>query len=244
MSIRAARPSVKVIVGARQVGKSTLSRVQAPHLPYFNLDAPEIREALEAIAASLWARDVGPAILDECQKLPSVLEKVKFAWDEGGIGETLLTGSSQILLLQKVRESLAGRVSLHECWPMTLSELAVKAAGDPPPVPLLDALLRAQGNLETLLEAQPMRLVGVEDSVRRSAEDYLLRWGGMPALLHLEESHREDWLRDYVRTFLERDLADLARLHDLECEIRRKRPVNSGQSGRVPWWSESLQGTR
>ncbi len=28
------------------------------------------------------------------------------------------------------------------------------------------------------------------------------------------------------------------------CEIRRKRPVNSGQSGRVPWWSESLQGTR
>ena len=48
-----------VIIGARQVGKTTLSNVFAPHLPYHNLDAAEIRFALADVPATLWARDVG-----------------------------------------------------------------------------------------------------------------------------------------------------------------------------------------
>lgn len=236
-SLRGARESVRVVVGARQVGKSTLSAAVAPHLRYFNLDAAEVRDALAEIPAGLWSREVGPAILDECQKLPSILEKVKYAWDEGGIRETILTGSSQLLLLQKVRESLAGRVSLHECWPMMLSELAVVTPGDEPAVPLLDSLLRLSDPLDALLENVPSRLIGLEDSVRRVAEDHLLAWGGMPSLLHLQDAHREDWLRDYVSTFLERDLADLARLADLE-PFRKFERLCALRSGGILSYSE------
>lgn len=236
-SLENARQSIRVVVGARQVGKSTLSKMVGAHLKYFNLDAPEIRDALSAIPASLWARDVGPAILDECQKLPSVFEKVKYAWDENKIQDSVLTGSSQLLLLQRVRESLAGRISLHECWPLMLSELAVETYGDQPSVPLLHSLLCSEGALDSILEQQRSRYIGVEESVRIVAEDYLLRWGGMPALVHLNEAHREDWLRDYISTFLERDLADLARLNDLE-PFRKFQRLCALRSGGILSYSE------
>lgn len=47
------------------------------------------------------------------------------------------------------------------------------------------------------------------------AAEHLLSWGGMPALLHLDEGDRRDWLRSYIDTYLQRDLGDLARVRDL-----------------------------
>lgn len=54
-----------------------------------------------------WGRAVGPAILGEVQKVPAVFDKVKWAYDAGQLGFSLLLGSSRILLLDQVRESLA-----------------------------------------------------------------------------------------------------------------------------------------
>jgi len=51
--------------------------------------------------------------------------------------------------------------------------------------------------------------------MRQRAQDYLLKWGGMPALTALSENDRRQWLKDYEYTYLERDVADLARLDDL-----------------------------
>lgn len=48
------------------------------------------------------------------------------------------------------------------------------------------------------------------------AEEYLIRWGGMPALTGIKDEGRKiAWLRDYLITYLERDLADLSRMNDL-----------------------------
>ena len=55
-----------------------------------------------------------------------------------------------------------------------------------------------------------------DDAPRRHALDHLCRFGGMPELLRLDDADRREWLRSYQQTFLERDLIDLARLHDLE----------------------------
>ena len=47
-------------------------------------------------------------------------------------------------------------------------------------------------------------------------EEYLIRWGGMPALINIkDEVRKRAWLRDYLATYLERDLGDLARMNDL-----------------------------
>ena len=94
--------------GARQTGKTTLSKSAYPDLRYINLDAPENRDALKEISTSSWGRDVGNAVIDEAQKALVVFEKVKYSFDAGNVSFYVLTGSSQILLLKKIRETLAG----------------------------------------------------------------------------------------------------------------------------------------
>jgi predicted AAA+ superfamily ATPase len=59
----------------------------------------------------------------------------------------------------------------------------------------------------------------------------MLTWGGMPALLALDDVDRRQWLQAYGHTYLERDLADLARLDDLNPfrEFQRLAALRSGQ---------------
>jgi predicted AAA+ superfamily ATPase len=91
-----------VLTGARQTGKTTLAQSLFRDLRYVNLDATEDPEALRAIHTAAWDQAVGPAVLDEAQKEPSVFEKVKWAFDAGRIDLTVLLGSSRFLLLDDV----------------------------------------------------------------------------------------------------------------------------------------------
>lgn len=207
-------PRIILLTGARQTGKTTLARALYPDLAYLNLDASEQREAIRAVRADAWAATVGPAILDEAQKEPSLFDKVKFAFDAGQIERTVLLGSSQILMLQRVRETLAGRAFVYELWPLMASEIAHEGT-EAPPAPLLDRLLREPGSADELLGSLPPVRLG-EPAARAAASiDHLLKWGGMPALLSLPDAERAKWLQSYDATYLERDLGDLARLDDL-----------------------------
>ena len=203
-----------MITGARQTGKTTLARNFYSELKYINLDSPENRESVRLITAANWSRDMGNAVIDEAQKEPVVFDKIKYAYDDNKISFCALLGSSQILLLKKIRESLAGRVSIYELWPLLMSEIC---ADDNPPdckTPLIDKFFEEDGFMR-ILDSVPGVLMDKQDGLYKTAEEYLLRWGGMPALLPLAEEDRWKWLKDYEYTYLERDLADLARLDDL-----------------------------
>lgn len=200
-----------MITGARQTGKTTLARAVYPDLHYISLDEVEARLQLRELPTRAWANAVGTAVLDEAQKEPAIFEKVKFAYDQGEIDFSVLLGSSQITMLKKVRETLAGRVFIYELWPLLLSELT----GCAPQPPLLDRLLAQPGPVDALLAEEPAILLGEEASRLSEWLQYALVWGGMPGLLPLNEADRHDWLRSYTNTYLERDLADLARLDDL-----------------------------
>jgi len=200
-----------LLTGARQVGKTTLARAAYPALRYVNLDSAEDRSALRQVPTARWAAEVGPAVLDEAQKEPSLFEKVKHAYDAKAIDISVLLGSAQILMLQRVRESLAGRVFVYELWPLILGEIAAT-----PGLPLLVRLLAGDSRIEDVLGAEPRLLLSEQDEPRLAAFTHVARWGGMPELLHLDDADRRQWLRSYHDTWLQRDLADLARLRDLE----------------------------
>lgn len=208
------RRRLVVISGARQTGKTTLGRALYPHLRYLNLDAIEERETVRSLPTAVWGKTVGPALIDEAQKEPGVFDKVKYAYDEGDVRFSVLLGSSRILLLNRVRESLAGRAFVYELWPLTLSEIRAPAEA-PPARPLFDRLITAPEDFDDLVAAEPTRLFGEEGAARAEAFDHLADWGGMPELLSLDEDERREWLRSYQQTFLERDLADLGRVSDL-----------------------------
>ena len=204
-----------MLTGARQTGKTTLALQAFPNLRYVNLDLIETREQLRAVHSADWVARVGPAILDEAQKEPLVFDKVKAAFDSGALDTTVLLGSAQILMLQKVRESLAGRVIVFDLWPLMANEIGWPRTAGPPPVPLLELLLSQPGNADALLGTVPNVLVGENATRAALCIDHLLTWGGMPALLPLSEGDRRMWLQAYETTYLERDLGDIARLADL-----------------------------
>jgi predicted AAA+ superfamily ATPase len=204
-----------VVTGARQTGKTTLVKETYPDLHYVSLDAPENRDSLRQLVSAAWAATVGNAVIDEAQKEPTVFEKVKYAFDESSISFTVLTGSSQILLLKKIRESLAGRAYFFELWPLMPAEIAAPSSGKTLVTPMLDQLISA-GSVGALLSDVPPVLMAEAAHPWSEAEKHLLAWGGMPALLALPEEERFTWLKNYTYTYLERDLMDLARMEDLQ----------------------------
>ncbi len=229
-------PRLILLTGARQTGKTTLARAVYPDLRYVNLDAPEQREGLRAVRADQWAAAVGPAILDEAQKEPSLFDKVKFAFDAGQIERSVLLGSSQILMLQRVRETLAGRAFVYELWPLMAAELA-HAESDAPEPPLLDHLLARPGTMDALLADLPPVRLGPPAAAAAGAVGHLLAAGGMPSLLPLPDDERGKWLESYEVTYLERDLADLTRLSDL-VPFRRFQRLCALRSGQLLSFSE------
>ncbi len=205
---------IVLLTGARQTGKTTLVKKHYKDLRYINLDAVENREKINTITSDAWGRSIGKAIFDEAQKAPLIFEKIKYAYDDQQLDFSVLLGSSQILLLKQIRESLSGRVSLLELYPLMLCELITKPNEQIKP-PLFAQLLTGQP-INSILNKLPFILFQ-EETLYRQAEERLLQEGGMPALLNLAGYIEPlSWLRDYAYTYLERDLADLARLNDLE----------------------------
>jgi len=203
-----------LITGARQTGKTTLAKKYYNSLNYFNFDSSEIRLQAKEISSFSWGKSVGRAILDEAQKEPEIFEKIKYAYDKGDIDFSVILGSSQILLLKKIRESLAGRIFIYELWPLMLSEI-ITNENEKFSNALIDEVINSQ-NINDLLKSKPEVILSDENNLRMEAMRHLLTWGGMPELLSLDDDERLKWLKSYIYTYLERDLSDLARIDDLE----------------------------
>jgi predicted AAA+ superfamily ATPase len=131
---------ILTITGPRQSGKTTLSRLVAPDLPYFSLEDPDTRAlAIEDPRAFLRQVSDG-AILDEVQRAPELFSYLQGVVDsDRRMGRFILTGSSQFELIESITQSLAGRASMLTLLPFSLAEL--QAAGRAPST--VDALLHA-----------------------------------------------------------------------------------------------------
>ena len=194
-----------VVTGARQTGKSTLAEQLVPgRRRYLSLDELDVLDAARRDPEVLVGGS-DPVTLDEVQREPGILRAVKRAIDRDRLaGRFLITGSANLLLMRQVSESLAGRASYLTLWPMTRREQrGLGRAG------LWDELLAARDDQWLdLLTAQP-----------DTSEDWraLARRGGFPTpSVELTTSQqRAIWFDGYVRTYLERDLQDLAAISAL-----------------------------
>jgi hypothetical protein len=150
-------------------------------------------------------------VLDEIQKQPGLLDAVKLLADRAEGRRFVLLGSAQILLLRQIRETLAGRAALLELWPLGLVE---RIEGPEAPLSGLDRIWEGgEAAVRRMAEAPP----SADDARlwRARAEEHFV-WGGYPALEPMAPPDRRAWLRDFRRTYLERDLADLGRVADLD----------------------------
>ena len=199
-----AMPAV-VVTGARQTGKSTLAEQLLPgRRRYLSLDDLDVLDAARRDPEALVGGKES-VTLDEVQREPALLRAVKRAIDRDRTpGRFLITGSANLLLMRQVSESLAGRASYLTLWPMTRREQrGLGRCG------VWDELLGARDDQWLdLLTAQP-----------DPPEDWraLAQRGGFPtpAVEMTTPEQRSIWFDAYVRTYLERDLQDLAAISAL-----------------------------
>jgi len=120
----AAEYPVVTILGPRQSGKTTLSRMTFPDKPYLSLEDPDIRIAAEQDPRGFLGQLDQGAILDEIQRLPVLLSYIQGMVDKANRpGQFILTGSHQPRLHEAITQSLAGRTAMLTLWPFSLPEL-------------------------------------------------------------------------------------------------------------------------
>lgn len=187
------RNPVVTIMGPRQSGKTTLCRTLFPDHEYRSLEAPDIRsQALQDPRGFLAAES--PMVIDEVQRAPELLSYIQVMVDEDPQpGRFVLTGSQNLLLMESVSQTLAGRVALLNLLPLSLAELLSRNPFDPaqPPLP----------------------------ATQSSPAPNLNRWhalfSGFYPRIHDRGLSPREWLSDYFRTYVERDLREVMQISDL-----------------------------
>ena len=213
---------VVILTGARQTGKSTL--VNNPPLAegrtYRSLDDYDVLERAQQSPDLLL--DEAPLLtIDEVQRVPELLLAIKRAVDhDRRAGRFLLTGSANLLMMQRVSESLAGRAVYLTLWPMTESE-----KNGHPNADLWASLLRAR-HLQDAREqlSLPLPVTNWEERIQT---------GGYPvSVLSDSQEERALWFDGYIRTYLERDLQGLAAISSL-ADFRRLMRLAAYRTGQM-----------
>ena len=116
---------VVTIEGPRQSGKTTLAKMVFPEYSYANLEDGATRRLAERDPKSFFEKFPCPAIVDEIQRVPDLLNAIQYEVDRrGGNGLFVLTGSHQPRLREGVSQSLAGRTALLTLLPFSIRELS------------------------------------------------------------------------------------------------------------------------
>ena len=187
-----------LVAGSRQVGKTTLLRNAKPGLPYITLDDPIMLASAASEPGTFFKAAPPPLVVDEIQHAPQLFPHIKMILDsQGRKGQFFLSGSQQYQMMRNVSESLAGRIGILNLYGLSLREL-YGIDCDLPFCPDRD-----------YLEARKSSPAPVDYGTVWT----LIHRGAMPAMA----SEGMDWqlfYAAYVRTYLERDVRDLAQVGD------------------------------
>lgn len=113
---------VVALIGPRQAGKTTLAKTLK--YDYYNLEDSHTRNFAQNDPKAFLAEIRPPAILDEIQKVPSLLSAIQVFVDESSKnGQFIITGSHQPELTEVITQSLAGRIAMLNLLPLSITEL-------------------------------------------------------------------------------------------------------------------------
>ena len=196
---------VVMVCGQRQVGKSTmLHHIKEPDRRYVTLDDGNARRIALTDPALFFETYRPPLLIDEFQRVPSILLEIKRIIDQKALngeenaGMFWLTGSQKFKMMLDISESLAGRVAVFDMAGLSAAEIEGRPDGlfHPDIASLRKRLATAK-----------------QKDIHRIYEDIFR--GGMPKL-RATDIERDRYYMDYVNTYLERDVKELSQVGKLD----------------------------
>ena len=208
------------LLGPRQVGKTTLALELAAgrESVYLDLENPSDYHKLADAERYLTRHEDKLVILDEVHRVPGLFASLRGLIDQGrrrGLkaGRFLLLGSASMDLLRQSGESLAGRVAYVELTPLGVAELKQPPAASQPQTAMAGATSVAsqpQTAMAGATSATSHPQLGPAAAADPIPLDQLWLRGGFPdSLLAASDQHSMAWRRNFVRTYLERDVPSL-----------------------------------
>lgn len=190
---------VVMVCGQRQVGKSTmLNQIKEKERRYVTLDDGNARRLAEKDPELFFETYGYPLLIDEFQRVPSILLEMKRIVDQKALsgednnGMYWLTGSQKFKMMKDVSESLAGRIAVFDMSSLSAAELEGRKACVFHP---------ALENLrERIKYCSPKNVHEIYEKIFK---------GGMPKLI-VTNMDRERFYADYINTYLERDIKELS----------------------------------
>lgn len=203
---------VVMISGPRQSGKTTLVQQYDPTLQYYTLDDDNILNAALQDPVGFVKR-IDKAIIDEIQRAPELLRAIKLSIDKNRqAGRFLITGSTNLLALPKIGDSLAGRMEILTLLPLSLAEVGQR-----------------DNQFLKLAQSQTWPLT-ISHKIDCIAEAII---GGYPEMrIRQDINRRNSWAKSYIKSIIERDIKDISNIEKL-AEMPHLLEVLAQQSGQL-----------
>ena len=184
-----------MLVGARQVGKSTMLEhlAQDHERTFVSMDDFQNRELAQSDPALFFQMYKPPILIDEVQKAPALFERIKILCDQSDErGLFWLTGSQSRKLIREAGDTLAGRICILRMYSLSQTELAE---------------IRLQEPLDFSFEKLTVRSRLFPENNILDIYERIWR-GGMPDLQKMDASQIQEYWNSYIETYLMRDAVD------------------------------------
>lgn len=191
-----------LVIGARQVGKSTMLKhlAERQHRTVVTMDDDFIRELAVNDPRLFFQTYKPPILIDEIQKAPGLLAHIKIMCDESEArGRFWLTGSQRGKLMEKSRETLAGRLGILRLYGLSQREKA--GVLDPAP-------------LDFSMECLMRRKALLPDNDIAAVFDHIWK-GGFADVQSASEELSQAYYQSYIDNYLIADAVNDAGIRDV-----------------------------
>jgi len=227
---------VVMILGARQVGKTSLAKKLGKQWTYLDLEQPADLDRLSYDPGFFFTENPHSVILDEAQEYPTLFKILRGVIDSNREknGRFIITGSSSPNIISEVSETLAGRVAIVELGTLKCNEFYELSLSP----------------FYSLFESPITKSLPIDGTPPLSRDQIQQLWfyGGYPEPLTTNDVERHSfWMENYRSTYLNRDVAKLfpkldrqsyRRFLTILCKLSGT-IINKSQVGRAVEASES-----
>ena len=193
---------VLILLGARQVGKTTILNRIFPNAVYLNAENSTVKDTLEkfdpATYQQLFNQNKEYVVIDEIHKLSDPGRAIKIIYDQLPPCKLIITGSSAFNIKNKTSESMAGRKIDYYLYPFTLNEYLMQRG--------LEENLDFSSFQKIISDTMPKKVFRPYD--HNAILDNIMVYGLYPAILSHPENSK--YLKNLIDSVIFRDLTELS----------------------------------